>query len=118
MHFVLITVMVVLLPLRGWAGDIMAVNMAASAVDQAKISTIVSQASMPADCAMHANQSTDDASLAQCDKCDTCELCLAVANIAFANWVNTQQPRHSAPMAFDASFSNAVKAMNLKPPIS
>ena len=112
----LIALMLVLLPLRGWTGDVMAVDMAAGAVVQAKMGSMTSQASMPADCAMHTQPSTDDAA-GYCSNCDTCELCLSVANLAFATWVDIQQPRHCAPMAFDASFSNAVKAMNLKPPI-
>ena len=116
-RFLLIAVMLVLLPLRGWAGGVMAVNMAASAVVQANTGGMTSQATMPADCAMYAQQSTDDAPAAYCDKCDTCELCLAVANLTFATWVDIQQARHFAPMAFNASFSSAARALHLKPPI-
>ena len=116
-RFLIIALMLVLLPLRGWAGDVMAVNMAANAVVQAKMDSMTSQAAMPTDCAMHAQPPTDDAA-AHCSNCDTCELCLAVANLTFATWADTQQTRHSAPSAFDASFSNAAKAVNLKPPIS
>ena len=116
-RFLAIALMLVLLPLRGWTGDVMAVNMAASTVVQAKMGSMTNQAAMPADCAMHAQPPTDDAS-AYCSNCDTCELCLAVANLTFATWADTQQTRHSAPSAFDASFSNAAKAVNLKPPIS
>ena len=94
----------------------MAVNIAASTVVQAKMGSTTNQAAMSADCAMHAQPPTDDAS-AYCSNCDTCELCLVVANLTFANLVDIQQTRHLAPLAFDASFSNAAKAMNLKPPI-
>ena len=116
-RFLLIALMLVLLPLRGWAGDVMAVSMAATAVVQAKMGGMTNQASMPADCAMHAQLSTDDAA-EYCSNCDTCELCLAVANLTFATWVDIQQPLHALQVAFDASFSNAVRAMQLKPPIS
>ena len=116
-RFLAIALMLVLLPLRGWTGDVMAVNMAASTVVQAKMGSMTNQAAMSADCAMHAQPPTDDAS-AYCSNCDTCELCLVVANLTFANLVDIQQTRHLAPLAFDASFSNAAKAVNLKPPIS
>lgn len=114
--FLFIALMLIVLPLRGWTGDVMAVNMARSAVAQAKMASMTDSASMPSDCAMHAQQPGTDAA-AYCSNCDTCELCLAVANLAFATWVGPQQARHPTPLAFDASFSNAVRATNLKPPI-
>ena len=116
-RFLVFAVMLVLLPLRGWAGDVMAINMLASAVVQANMGSVTSQASMPADCAMYAHPSTDDSPAANCDKCETCELCLAVANLTFATWIDIQQVRHFTPMAFNASFSSAARAMHLKPPI-
>lgn len=117
MRFLFITLMLVLLPLRGWAGDVMAVNMAATTVAQAKINLIGSQASMPADCAMHSKSSTNDAA-AYCSNCDTCELCLAVANLTHASLPASQLTQHSSPLAFDASFSSAARTSKLKPPIS
>lgn len=114
-RFLLIALMLVLLPLRGWTGDVMAVNMAGSAIAQARMASMADQLSMPADCAMHAQLPGDNA--AYCSNCDTCELCLVVANLTFATWVDIHQARHLAPLAFDASFSNAARAMNLKPPI-
>ena len=116
-RFLLIALMLVLLPLRGWAGDVMAVNMAATAVVQAKMDSLTSQAAMPADCDMHAQPPTDNATV-YCSNCDTCEMCLALANLTFATWTDIQQVSPSAPLDFDARFSNAVRALNLKPPIS
>lgn len=114
-RFLVIALMLVVLPLRGWAGDVMAVNMASTTVVQAKMGSLTHLAAMPADCDMHAQPPTDNA--VYCSDCDTCELCLAVANLAFATWSGTQQARHLAPLAFDAGFSNAARAENLKPPI-
>ena len=116
-RFLLIALMLVLLPLRGWAGDVMAVNMAASAVMQAKMDSMTGQLLMPADCDMHTQPSTDNAA-AYCSNCDTCEMCLAVANLTFATWADIPQARPSASLDFDARFSNAVRSLNLKPPIS
>ena len=116
-RFLLIALMLVLLPLRGWAGDVMAVNVAATAVVQAKMDSLTSQAAMPADCDMHTQPSTDNAA-AHCSNCDTCEMCLALANLTFAAWADIPQAQPSASLDFDARFSNAVRSLNLKPPIS
>ena len=116
-RFLLIALMLVLLPLRGWAGDVMAVNVAATAVVQAKMDSLTSQPSMPADCDMHAEPPIHNATV-YCSNCDTCEMCLAVANLTFSTWTDIQQIWPSAPLDFDARFSDAVRALNLKPPIS
>ena len=116
-RFLFIALMLVLLPLRGWAGNIMAVDMAATAVMQAKMVNADKQMDMPADCAMHSQSSLDDAG-PHCGNCDTCELCLAVANLACAPWPASQLTRHSSPLAFDGSFSSAARVPNRKPPIS
>lgn len=113
----LIALMLLLLPLRGWAGNVMAVDMAATAVMQARVVNADIHTAMPADCAMHLQPSTDGAS-AQCSSCDTCELCLAVANLTPASWSANPLIRHSSPLAFSASFSSAFSASNLKPPIA
>lgn len=117
MRFLLIALMFVLLPLRGWAGDIMAVNMAVSLV-QTHVDSNASQASMPPDCAMHAQLSTDDAATAFCSNCETCELCLAVANLMPEIWQSSYPAPPSSPLASGASFNSATSASNLKPPIS
>ena len=116
-RFLFIALMLVLLPFRGWAGNIMTVDMAATAVMQAKMANAENQMDMPADCAMHSQSSLDDAG-PHCGSCDTCELCLAVANMAYGPWPASQLTRHSSPLAFDASFSSATRELNLKPPIS
>lgn len=115
-RFLLVALMLVLLPLRGWAGNVMAVDMAAVAVQQVKMVTMTSQAAMPADCIMQSQAPTDDVA-AQCCSCDTCELCLAVANLATALWTASPLTRHSSPLAFNASYSSATSATHLKPPI-
>ena len=113
-RFLLIALVLVLLPLRGWAGDVMAVNMGLTAVAQGKISS-TAQSAMSADCGMRAHLTRDDA--AHCSNCDTCELCLAVHNLTIATWADRQQARQVEPLTLDAGFSNAASALNLKPPI-
>ena len=116
-RFLVFALMLVLLPLRGWASNVTAINMAATAVVQAKMYIMTSQPSMPADCDMHAQPSTKNAA-PYCSNCDTCEMCLALANLTFATLTDIQQIPPSTSLDFDARFSNAVRALNLKPPIS
>ena len=123
-RFLLIGLLVVLLPLRGWAGDIMAVDMVAGATSKlavnsdmrAAVAAVPSQAAMPADCMMFAESSPDAAT--HCSNCDTCELCLAVVSSTTLVWAASQWLRHSSPLATNASFTSAASASNLKPPIS
>ena len=118
-RYLLIALMIVLLPLRGWAGDIMAVDMAATTVMQAKMVGATDEtrkAAMPADCIMQPQAPSADGA-AHCCSCETCELCLAVASLTTAPWVSSPLTRHSSPLALSASFTSAASAANLKPPI-
>ena len=123
-RFLLIGLLVVLLPLRGWAGDIMAVDMVTGAASKlvmnsdtrGDVAAAPSLASMPPDCMMSAQTTPDSAT--HCSNCDTCELCLAVVNPAAVFWSSGQWLRHSSPLATNASFTSAGSASNLKPPIS
>ena len=123
-RILLVSLLVVLLPLRGWAGDIMAVDMVAGTASnnamtsdvRTAVDTAPSQASMPADCMMFAQASPDSST--HCSNCDTCELCLAVVNTTAVVWSAAQWLRHSSPLANNVSFTSAGSASNLKPPIS
>lgn len=114
-RFLLIALMLVLLPVRGWAGNVMAVDMAAVAVVQARMLTTTALAAMPADCLMQSPSGDDVA--AQCCNCDTCELCLLVVNLTPASWTAAPLIRHSSPVALNASYRSATSATHLKPPI-
>ena len=120
-RFLFIALMLALLPLRGWAGNVMAVDMYAASALQAKIAKIVilaSQAPMSPDCAMHSQAQADaDGAAPHCSSCDTCELCLAVAKPAPAPWSANRLARQPL-LAFNVRFSSATSAANLKPPIA
>ena len=116
-RFLLIAMMLVLLPLRGWTGNIMAIDMAATSAMQAKMVNVSHQTAMPLDCAMHSQPSADDAATL-CGSCETCELCLAVANLTHATWAASPFTLHTSPLAINASFRSASSASSLKPPIS
>ena len=117
LHLLFVSLLVVLLPLRSWAGNIMAVDMAATAVIQVEMAHVSNQTAMPVDCAMQAQPSADDGVI-PCGSCDTCELCLAVANLTYATWAASPFMRHTSPLAISAIFSSASSASSLKPPIS
>ena len=116
-RFLLIALMLVLLPSRGWAGNVMAVDMATTTVQQAKMAGATDQSPMPADCIMQSKTPSDDVA-GQCCSCETCELCLAVANLTPALWSASLLTRHASPLAFSATFTSATRALGQKPPIA
>jgi hypothetical protein len=133
MRFLLLALMIALLPVRGWMGNAMAVDMASQILAKAqKTGSAVpasavadADASMPADCPMHA-QSADkaaadtdaQASGVHCNACDTCELCLALATSTWPDLLPTAFTPHAAPLATGYRFSSADSFSSLKPPIS
>ena len=106
--------MIVLLPLRGWAGDLMGVQMAASGL---------AASAMPADCpmqAMHQPESADDASPApaSAEGCTSCDLCLPMTELASLRFDVVTLVAHAAPPMRGVAFFSASPALALKPPIS
>ena len=122
MRYLLIALMIVLLPLRGWAGNAMAVDMAAQQVLMAQAGA-VSTAAMPADCPMHLQAVADKAdqtspAVDHCHSCDTCQLCLALASWPPQDWPAGLTSRPGAPLLAGTSFRSADTAASIKPPIS
>lgn len=124
MRYLFVIIMIALLPLRGWAGHVMAVDMASQQVAVAK-KAAASQAekeiiaAMPADCPMLAQAGAEDeqaASGAHCS-CDTCELCLALASVKDTGFFQAVFTPHTTPRAANTGFSSAERATGLKPPI-
>ena len=128
MRYFWIIVMLVLLPLRGWAGQLMSVDMAmqqvAQAVTSADGSHPMTLASMPDDCPMHAmatettSNGQPDSSSPPCSGCDTCELCLTIASFTPSQFHATVFSPTTAPAAMPHGFVSADRASRLKPPIS
>ncbi len=109
--------MIVVLPLRGWAGDSMSVQMATSGLSpEAAIA-------MPADCpmrSMHAAVNPDDASQAPAGEpdCTTCDLCLPIAELASPAFDAAPFAAHGAPPMRGVAFFSVSTALAFKPPIS
>lgn len=137
-HLILI-LMIALLPLRGWAGDVMATGMAAEKVQQMQqersaTESIATQAhpaidtagfdhasavhvATPAvaDCAGHG------AEVADASHCDTCSACQACHTVAIADSAPAVPPTFQAfapPQAAAYQFASADAALRQKPPIS
>lgn len=135
MRFWFFALMIVLLPVRGWMGNAMAVDMAAQAAVQAdkalsqglaKKTQGSTAASMPADCPMSA-QPANPASVSvdlsapdtvHCNACDTCELCLALTTIRVFQLSLPPAQTCDATTAVRAGFASADRTVGLKPPIS
>lgn len=98
--------LIVLLPLRAWAGDLMSVQMAASN------STVSASQAMPPGCPMHA---TADAAT---ESCGSCELCIPVAETSTAALDIVELAAHAKPLMGGVDFISVASAPALKPPIS
>ena len=128
MRYLFIALMIVLLPLRGWAGNAMAVDMAAQQVSMAQTSVartaaMTAASAMPADCPMHMQALDDKAdqdgtTKLYCHSCDTCELCLALASWTHTAWAAGAMSRPAAPLLMANDFRSAAATASFKPPIS
>lgn len=136
------TLMIVLLPLQGWAGGAMATHMAAFAVSQsagagaADSSTLpveLSAAAMP-DCPGHAqagavvqagavqhgagHSGVDGTTQGNAESCSACQVCHSVALAPLLIGVLLAAPSAAQPLAVATSFTSAAPALGQKPPIS
>ena len=111
----LLLLMIVFLPLRAWAGDSMAIEMATTAL----FAGHAEASAMPPACPMHAEVSAPaDAGETGMEACSSCDLCLPIAEttepsmqvVAFAN--------HVKRALRDAASLSAPPAPSFKPPIS
>ena len=136
MRHLLVVLMIALLPLRGWVGDAMAVDMAmqqvlmtkssASSATLAGFDAASTHASaMPEDCPMNV-QSKDGRSVegdepgetASACNCNSCELCLALASLNLPTLATAVFTPYAEPPSRGTRFSSAERVFNLKPPIS
>ena len=118
MRYLMLALMIALLPLRGWVGNAMAVDMALQQTVQAQADAKESSA-MPEDCPMHAGTASDPMTAAgHCNDCDTCELCLALASFTQSTATVANFSPHAQLPSAGQPFSSAESSTRLKPPIS
>lgn len=129
-HFVLV-LMIALLPLRGWVGDAMAMELAPSRMAAHALPTAepaqgphhgaMAAAGMaaPADCPGHAAaQDETQPKAADCNTCTACQSCHAVAlTPSFPHLAPAPLPANR-PLAAAHHFASAERAPGFKPPIS
>ena len=118
----MIALMIALLPVRGWVGNAMAVDMASQQVLQAQAGVKASSA-MPEDCPMHAGTAAEPATdpvkaAGHCNDCNTCELCLALASFTWSAGAMASFKPAAIPPSAGHLFSSAERSTRLKPPIS
>lgn len=134
MRVLLLALMIALLPVRGWVGNAMAVDMAAQqvmlaqATPEADAGSGAEASAMPEDCPMNAQASnTADmagdpeapvADGAHCKGCNTCQLCLALASFTWPGLQAAGFTPHAEPLPGGTRFSSAERASGFKPPIS
>lgn len=140
MRLFVIIVLMALLPLRGWAGDGMAIRMAIGMTSNmaAHHVTAPAQAVAPtqvvakhADCVEHASMATaqppvsgdqvavGSASPDHCSTCPTCQACFTVGLLIPQINLPAQLPRTSFQQdRAEAVFASADLAHSQKPPIS
>ena len=108
----LLILLVMLIPLRGWSAERMATQMTSSQV---------SVTAMPADCPMLAQPASDAEKSPAPSKshvgCQTCQLCMSLAAQSFLPTNLLAYERHAPPLSASASFLSADLARQVKPPI-
>lgn len=136
MRTLLLAIMIVLLPVRGWLGDAMAVEMvrhSLPAVAAASMATAAAEAhcheamevgdsGMSMDMSSHGDShdgnSSDHSDHQGCGTCTACQVChtVALGGLPLADTVN-DAPRMQ-PTAHAERFVSAEPVSGLKPPIS
>ena len=137
----LLILMIVLAPLRGWAGEVMALQMAAQQLAAAVSKPVanglalaehppgsVKSATLHGDCmgssydeaaaAVAAQESHDVHAATQCPTCSACQSCSLPALAALIRIPSVIQLSHAVPTLGGTTFSSAEPAPGLKPPIS
>ena len=127
-----ILIMIALLPIRGWVGDVMAADMVTQRL--ATLAQVTVMAPQPADAtadphadchgkaAAHSPASPpaghSDMAVTDCGNCTSCQVCHSVAMV-MAPGVAAVAPAHSAaPTLRGTHFASAEPARGFKPPIS
>jgi hypothetical protein len=114
MNRLIIMLMMALLPLRGWAGDLMSVQMATSSMSPLAAST------MPADCPMLAKAKANPSSQAPSGVhgCTSCDLCIPIAESMNTQLEVVAVAADAGPPMREVDFMSATSTPSLRPPIS
>jgi hypothetical protein len=115
-HFVL-ALMIVLLPLRGWVGDAMAMQMSAGALEATAVAA--QKDTEHVHCLEQASSSEEAApATADCNTCTSCQICHSIALTPTLLTLATVPMPVAQPQAGAPLFASAERALGFKPPIS
>lgn len=137
MRHLILALMIVLLPLRGWAGDAMATRMASAAIatesGAASVHEMMATASLDhpkevfevvhavSDCHERFAGKLETDQIASNDHCGTCQACQACHTVALSPSPLSVSASFTSPQlrpARTAAFTSAASALGQKPPIS
>ena len=131
MRLLLLILMMALLPLRGLAGDVMAIRMAAhlpsdraEVVMAMPVTELAVAGSSHADCMGRADATPEQGPLpatgssGHCTTCPSCQVCFSVALPVLPSVWSTAPLPNTVPRIGESVFFSAVSAPGLKPPIS
>ena len=117
----LIILLVMLLPLRGWSTGRMAIQMTQGPQLVEIAGEPASMAGMPADCPLMAQAAPDAEKSATPSKnysvCLTCQLCMSLAAQEFSALNLMANERKALPLSVVVSFISADLTRQAKPPI-
>lgn len=123
MRHYLVILMIALLPLRSWAGDVMAVSMSTQALTTVSTELVVKHDSAAVeDCAGHSGSASDvsEAATAEdghCSNCVTCQICHSVALVSIGVASAGTPEANRLGVSTAATFASAPLADSVKPPI-
>lgn len=139
MRHLVLALMIALLPIRGWVGDVMATEMASPKATQPANATKMvaahahgagaeghfdhvsadAPAAQPApDCAGHGAGDSSPAADAHCESCTACQACHTVALSPLIPALHAATAAPALPRSPAAHFASAPAALGQKPPIS
>lgn len=117
----LVILLVMLLPLRGWSAQSMAIQMTLNQLTVEVAAEKVSMAAMPADCPMLAQQAseTDESPMPAKSHsgCLTCQLCMSLATQLLSAPNLLSYERQAFLVSIAVSFISAELMRQAKPPI-
>ena len=143
MRIVILALMIALLPLRGWAGEVMATEIASAEVirthqeAQSTINLVAASADIYSvkatlghqqaksaetlpmhDCEGHAKADETVSADTHCDSCPACQACHALGLSTAAVSLNSTFFSSPLPRRAADHFASAIAALGQKPPIS
>ena len=123
MRHLLIILLIAILPVRGWAGERMAVSMAVqqlvvAAVEPAEATGCPMLGQAVKDATTATTDVVGESTSPLCKGCTTCQLCMAlVTGYPPIPRIASQLP-HATRLSSNVSFTSAERAPGFKPPIS